>query len=324
MSVPQFRPELAAEELTWFSEVAPTWPWRWARSYADSYPHSYVVKGKQVGAEDYERAVRLTLAVGEPRNFLGRVNIELHLPHVAIEHGPESGKELVRGVKFWPMTYRMSDSGVFNMAPMKLSYGEQTAARSRTLATRPSQFDFAAPDWHDLQVPLIQKWRIALWKLIVGDRYVPSLIELGPTPGYAIDLQLIDADAATDGRYAVIQESQGLMNQVIYRHDVRQAVCTAPGEWVDPGDYRAGIRSDTVVALFGAASYLKPSAIREAYAAAEKMLVLMHYRPGIAHREEDLGVRLPETAEESLEAARGLPGVRTGEKGDFVVSVVRK
>lgn len=315
-----FSPTLHEEELAWFMEQAPTWAWRWAKTFAENAPHSYVMKGQQLDEETYERAVRVVMALGQPANYYKRVNLELHLPELEMLFGAPYQLEHVKGFKFWPMTNQMTISKAFNVAPIEMSYGEQTAARSAGPFTRPSRFDFIAADWDDVHGEHFAQWKDRLWKLVTdsGNQYIPSMIELGPTTGYAKDLNLVPAKS----KYTVVDGSQGMLNQTIFKHDVRDVIPTSPNEWLNPWHALGGQRAHTVVSLFGSASFLKPEAVRWAYDCAEKQLVLMHHN--VDGHQLDLGLRLPSWSNESRRAAASLPGAITVPMEGYDVTVVRK
>lgn len=322
-SPPRFTETLHEEELAWFMEQASTWGWHWASTFADGAHHMYVMKGKHLDARTYERAVRVVMALGEPANFYKRVNLELHLPKIRIAYGAPGKEEVLTGFKFWPMTHEMSISQAFNMAPMHLSYGEQTAVRSRDEMTRPSQFDFMAAeqDWYLAQARTKEVWKRPLQRALGIDRgvYVNSALELGPTTGYAKDLELLAPRAA----YRIVDGSQGMLNQAIFKHDVRDVRPMDPNEYLDRWHWEAFETYNTVLALFGAASYLTPEAVQEAFVRARSMLVLMHHSPDTGRR-RDFGLELPETYRESAAAAAALPGARTTRAGGYDVTVVRK
>lgn len=315
---------LHAEELAWFIENAPRWPWRWAKTFAQNAPHSYVMKGQQLNAEIYERAVRVVMALGQPANYYKRVNLELHLPGLEMEFGAPFATEKLKGFKFWPMTNQMTISKAFNVAPLHFTYGEQTAPATVGPLTEPSQFDFVAADWDDVKAESYKAYAVDLWKLVIGDQFVPSLIELGPTTGYAADLGLVPKRRLGLDQYIVVDGSQGMLNQVVFKHGDQPVSVESvdPNQWLDPWYPLGTRRAHTVVSLFGAASYLKPEALPRALEAAERQLVLMHHR--VDGHQQDLGIRIPEWSEESRKAARQLPGSYTFQMGDYDVTVVKK
>ncbi|AWN07823.1 methyltransferase [Microbacterium phage Hendrix] len=316
----QFTPTLHEEELAWFLEEAPTWTWRWASSFADNAPHSYIVKGEQVSKEIYERAVRVVMALGQPANYYRRVNIELKLPEMEIMFGAPFAEKFITGVKFWPMTNRMTVSKVLNMAPVDMSYGAQTAAASKGPFTRPSRFDFVAADWDDVKADYYATLRTRLWQLLNdNDGFIDSVVELGPTTGYVRDFSLVHPKS----EYTIVDGSQGMLNQAIFKHNVQHVVPTSPNEWLNPwhplGDQQ---KPHTLVSLFGSASFLKPEAVRWAYEAAREQLVLMHHN--VDGHQLDLNIRIPQWNTESRRAAAALPGAYTFQMDGYDVTVVKK
>jgi hypothetical protein len=322
---PAFTPTLHQEELEWFMANAPTWGWHWAKTFAKGAHHSYVMKGKHLDAETYERAVRVVMALGQPANFHRRVNLELHLHNLEMPYGAPGEEQVLRGFKFWPMTNEMSISQAFNVAPVHLSYGAQTAVASRDELTRPDQWDFPAADldWYlnNPEVRTLERWKGALHKAlgIPSGNFVNSAIELGPSTGFAKDLGLI----ADNAEYRLVQGSQGLMNQAIFKHDVRDIRPMDVNEYLDPWHWEAGDTANTVLALFGAASYLSPGAVEQAFVRARSRLVLMHHLPDTG-TQRDFGVRLHPEHRESLQTAENLPGARTVRAQGYAITVVRK
>ncbi|QNJ56042.1 methyltransferase [Microbacterium phage Rasputia] len=319
-----FSPTLHEEELAWFMEEAPTWTWRWAKTFAENAPHSYVMKGRQLSDEIYERAVRVAMALGQPANYYGRVNIELKLPDLSMDFGAPFQEEHITGVKFWPMTNQMTVSKAFNVAPIDLSYGAQTAAASKGPFTRPHRFDFIAADWDDVKGEHYRSLYASLWKIATdgGSLFLPSVIELGPTTGFAADAGLVAKKGPSKEAYTIVDGSQGMLNQAIFKHDVRSVIPTSPNEWLNPWHALGGQRAHTVVSLFGSASFLRPEAVRWAYECAEKQLILMHH--AFDGHQLDLNLRIPEWADASRRAAAALPGAFSAEIGDYAVTVVRK
>lgn len=66
-------------DLEWWLTLAPTLEWTWAKTYADSAPHWYVVEGKTPGMtrEDFIRAGRVIRTYGEPGRFYSMTNLYL-------------------------------------------------------------------------------------------------------------------------------------------------------------------------------------------------------------------------------------------------------
>lgn len=321
------------EALEWFRAEAPGWAWKWASSFEGGAEHMYVIKGKQLSEADYERAFRLTMALGEPHKFYRRTNIELHLPDLAIPFGKGSQRQPVTGMKFWPMTNRTSVSKAFNMAPVTYSYGDQDAPSTFSMWKDP--FDMIAADWDDmiderLGVPYEtgdRAQRIAMWKLITGNRDVPTLLDLGSRTGFTLDAKI-----RPTRQYTAVDPSQGMMNQLVYKHPwVRDLHVESVNQFLEGlvsissgslGDVGGKLlrQWDTVASLEGSASFIHPANLDTALEAAARKLVLVHYDEGA-----NTGlVQLPEYADESRLAAQRIPGARLFRMPGYQITVVTK
>lgn len=96
--------------------LAPTLEWIWAKTYAESAPHWYVVLGRTQGLTrtDYERAGRVIRTFGEPGKFYSSTNLYLYTED--------------RSMKFWAMwgdPPQAEDADLINMATTERVYGPQ-------------------------------------------------------------------------------------------------------------------------------------------------------------------------------------------------------
>ncbi len=103
-------------DLDWWLDLAPTLSWTFARTYADTAPHWYVVKDRTPGLahEDYVRAGRVIRTYGEPGKFWSYTNLYLYTED--------------RRLKFWCMwsnPARESDATLINLATTERTYGPQ-------------------------------------------------------------------------------------------------------------------------------------------------------------------------------------------------------
>lgn len=101
----------------WWLALAPTLKWTWAKNYADSAPHWYVVLGRTPGMtrDDFLRAGRVIRTFGEPGKFWAMTNIYLLTQD--------------RRLKFWAMWSsppRDDDATLINLATTEKTYGPQT------------------------------------------------------------------------------------------------------------------------------------------------------------------------------------------------------
>ena len=299
-----------AAELAWFHEHAPTWNWTWAKTFEKGAPHSYVIRDRSLNRPDYQRAFRLSQMLGRPRKFYKRVNIELECPDLTMVYGKPGQTYEHTGFKFWPMTHQTPVSKSFNVAPLGLSYGHQDAPDTTTEVDHP--FDFNAPDWDT--APKGQKMtygglEIPIWKSVLGERHIPSMLDVGPRIGLALDMNLMAKGSA----YRAVEPSQGMLNQLLYRH---QWVRDIYPMTVDDYLAKHGGRFDTAVALMGTASYLTPEAILT-LASVVRFQNLMFY----TDRNDDWfgPTHLPSTAGDALRTAAALPGAQVSRMGRYVM-----
>lgn len=105
------------EHLDWWLGLAPTLTWTWAKTYADTAPHWYVVLGRTEGMEraDFIRAGRVIRTFGEPGRFYSMTNLYLFTAD--------------RRLKFWCMWEAVpgdADATLINLATTEKVYGPQT------------------------------------------------------------------------------------------------------------------------------------------------------------------------------------------------------
>ena len=73
---------ITRDDLNWWLELAPTLDWTFARTYAKTAPHEYIVESRTPGMEhaDYVRAARVIRTFGEPAKFYNYTNVYLTSP----------------------------------------------------------------------------------------------------------------------------------------------------------------------------------------------------------------------------------------------------
>ena len=123
---------ITEEDLDWWVTRAATLKWTFARTYAATAPHSYVVQGRTVGmtAADYVRAGRVIHTFGQPGKFYGMTSIYLTSP---------DGR-----VKWWTMDRDVRDTTLINQATTDRLYGVQNAP-STVSGIRPPTTGWPAP-----------------------------------------------------------------------------------------------------------------------------------------------------------------------------------
>lgn len=187
-------------DLDWWLALAAKVKWTFAKTYAETAPHSYVVLDRTLGAteEDYVRAGRVIHTFGRPGKFYGMTSIYLTSP---------DGR-----LKWWTMDRDVAQTTLINQAATDRLYGVQNApATDSELET---EYDFIAT-FYDTLHPVADARVIALREAVstlTGD-YRPSVLDVGCGTGRVLDLPLTTAD-----RYAGVDPSQPMLNQLVRKH----------------------------------------------------------------------------------------------------------
>ena len=194
------------------STRAATLQWTFARTYAATAPHSYVVQGRTVGmtAADYVRAGRVIHTFGQPGKFYGMTSIYLTSP---------DGR-----VKWWTMDRDVRDTTLINQATTDRLYGVQNAPS--TVSGIPTAYDGRASAYdeaHPTTGELADALREAVASL--AGEYPPAVLDIGCGTGRVLDLALTTPD-----RYAGVDPSQPMLNQLVRKHPTVAAVYPMPVE----------------------------------------------------------------------------------------------
>ena len=73
---------ITRDDLDWWYETAARLQWIWAKTYAETAPHHYVVEGRtaDINRDDFVRAGRVIHTFGRPAKFYGMMNLYLRQP----------------------------------------------------------------------------------------------------------------------------------------------------------------------------------------------------------------------------------------------------
>jgi hypothetical protein len=187
-------------DLTWWFALAPSVNWIFASTYADTAPHSYIVLNQTAGItkEDYVRAGRVIHTFGRPEKFYGMTSIYLN--------------SLDGRLKWWTMDADITQTGLINQATTDRLYGVQNAPSTESgIAT---QFDSVATSYdelHPTSYGLASAIRAAATAL--RSKYPLSVLDVGCGTGRVLDL-----DITTPDRYAGVDSSKPMLNQLIRKH----------------------------------------------------------------------------------------------------------
>jgi hypothetical protein len=193
-------------DLDWWLELAATLKWTFAKTYAESAPHSYVVLGRTRGmtAADYVRAGRVIHTFGRPAKFYGMTSIYLTSP---------DGR-----LKWWTMDADVAATGLINQATTERLYGVQNAPVTDSEVE--TEYDAIATAYDALQ-PVTEEMAVEIHSAVASlkGEYMPSILDVGCGTGRVLDLALTTPD-----RYAGVDPSQPMLNQLVRKHPSVAAV----------------------------------------------------------------------------------------------------
>lgn len=194
------RDQVTQDDLDWWLDFAPTLDWTFARTYAETAPHSYVVLGRTAGmtAADYVRAGRVIHTFGQPAKFYGMTNLYLTSPDGHL--------------KWWTMDQDVTQTNLINQATTDRVFGVQNApATASGIQTRYDEIATAYDQLHPASQTLTAALRAAVASLS-GD-FPPAVLDVGCGTGRILDLGL-----TTPERYAGVDASQPMLNQLVRKH----------------------------------------------------------------------------------------------------------
>lgn len=194
------------DDLDWWLATASNLDWIWAKTYAHTAPHEYVVEGRSAGLghDDFVRAGRVIHTFGRPAKFYSMTSIYL---------GSPDGR-----LKWWTMDPDVRDTTLINQATTERLYGVQNAPVTISDVTTP--YDEIATGYdaeHPTTTVLAETLRAAAAELAAA--HTPSVLDVGCGTGRVLDLGLTTAD-----RYAGVDPSTPMLNQLVRKHPTVGAV----------------------------------------------------------------------------------------------------
>ena len=232
------QPVITDEDLDWWVTRSTTLQWTFARTYAATAPHSDVVQGRSAGMSvaDYVRAGRVIHTFGQPGKFYGMTSIYLTSP---------DGQ-----VKWWTMDRDVRDTTLINRATTDRLYGVQNAPS--TFSGIPTAYDGLASAFDELN-PTSSELAGALRAAVAslsGD-FPPAVLDIGCGTGRVLDLALTTPD-----RYAGVDPSQAMLNQLVRKHPNVAAVYPMSAEQAIARRLFTAGQFEIVTALLGPADEL--------------------------------------------------------------------
>lgn len=191
---------ITTHDLDWWVEFAATRKWTFARTYAETAPHHYVVPGRTPGVtrEDLIRAARVIHTFGRPGKYYSLTKIYLVSPDGAY--------------RWWTEDNHFADTTLVNRATTEFLYGVQNAPS--TSSGTPSPYDEIATSW-DEEHPIASGEAEHAGNLLtpVRGKYPPHVLDLGCGTG-----RVLDHGIAGPERYAGVDSSQAMLNLLVRKH----------------------------------------------------------------------------------------------------------
>lgn len=183
-------------DLDWWVARATELEWTFAKTYAETAPHSHVVDGRTSGMpkDDYVRAGRVIHTFGQPAKFYGMTSIYLSSPDGQL--------------KWWTMDADVRDTNLINQATTARLYGVQNAPVTKSDVKTP--FDAIASSFDELH-PTSEQLGAALRDAFatLAGAYPPAVLDAGCGTGRILDLGLTKPD-----RFAGVDPSTPMLNQL--------------------------------------------------------------------------------------------------------------
>jgi SAM-dependent methyltransferase len=187
------------EDRDWWWAAAPTLSWTFAKTYAETAPHEYVILGRNgcpLNRDDFVRASKVIATFGEPAKFYSMTGIYL-----------TSADGLT---KWWTMDADLKATDLINQAGTDRVYGAQDAPVTRSGEW--TAFDAIATDY-DAQrsAEADDEVRRAIARHF-GQR-LPRTLDVGCGTGALLDLGVIPLEG-----YTGVDPSQGMLNMLVRKH----------------------------------------------------------------------------------------------------------
>jgi 2-polyprenyl-3-methyl-5-hydroxy-6-metoxy-1,4-benzoquinol methylase len=233
---------VTVEDLRWWLTLAGDVEWTFARTYAESAPHSYVVLDRTAGMtrDDFVRAAHVIHTFGHPAKFYSMTSIYLTSP---------DGR-----LKWWTMDEDLSGTNLINQATTERLYGVQNAPS--TVSGIGTPYDEVATRY-DEQHPITDAEGRALMELVapLKSEYPTSVLDVGCGTGRVLDLGLTTPD-----RFAGVDPSQPMLNMLVRKYpSVGRIYPTTIEQALADGAFTPG--QFEIVTVYDTADHLDPATV---------------------------------------------------------------
>jgi len=189
---------ITPRDLTWWLRTAEQLEWTFAKTYATTAPHDYVVLGRcPLSRADIIRAAKVIHTFGEPGKYWDTTNIYLTSPDARW--------------KWWTMDPDLHATTLVNRATTDRTYGVQDAPR--TFNPEFTEFDAIATDY-DVTRDGSQDEMVRQRILDHFDGSQPaSVLDVGCGTGALLDIGIFDPAG-----YTGVDPSQAMLNALVLKH----------------------------------------------------------------------------------------------------------
>lgn len=252
-------------DLDWWLELAPQLAWTFAKTYAETAPHSYIVLGgtPSVTSTELERAAAVIRTFGQPAKYYKMTNIYLTSPDGEL--------------KWWTMDRAVAGTNLINQATTERIYGEQNAPSTHSGIW--SVYDEIATNYDRLYSSADGDEKTGLLRLVseLDLPDAPTTLDVGCGTGALLDLGITTPD-----RYLGVDPSQAMLNELVIKYSARGLSRVIPMRIEDAVGEFGEDAFDLVCAVSGSASYVEPEALAQLARLSLSAMILMFYANGYA------------------------------------------
>lgn len=213
------------QDLTWWLNLADSLDWTFARTYAATAPHEYVVLGRTEGItrDDFIRAAHVIHTFGQPGKFYASTNNYL----------------CTQEWKWWTMDALLDDTDLINRAAVTDEYGAQDAPVTHTGTF--TRWDSVATRWDHIRDNDAMDEKVRSQIIDRFGAYAPTTLDVGCGTG-----ALLDTGVVSPHLYTGVDSSQAMLNMLVRKYPHVHRVVPGRFEDVHPllGQYDLVVAAD--------------------------------------------------------------------------------
>lgn len=189
---------ITPRDLDWWLHTANRLEWTFAKTYATTAPHDYVVLGRcPMNRADFIRAAKVIHTFGEPGKYWNSTNVYLTSPN---------GRW-----KWWTMDGDLNDTNLINRATTDRVYGIQDAPRTHNPEF--TEYDAIGTDYDTTRDSSRDETVRQQILAHFGSTRPASVLDVGCGTGALLDMGVVDP-----ATYTGIDPSQAMLNALVLKH----------------------------------------------------------------------------------------------------------